>query len=258
MPTSPATPTPRSPPAFPGAPAGGSTPASPLILGGSPGLPPPPAAPASLSRYLWSQRVPLIISHVSSPSGPFFVASVPRFGYLALLLPQLGAFFTGKACSSFHHEDVLLRNLPLGLLVDLYRPPSLPWRLTVGDGPAWDIADTFINGVKEAAFIRFGTAKSVLAMSKDDTTTLWNAVQDSTCPPPRLFFLELQPPTEPDRGSSSSHRALPASLPVPGMQMMHLLPTPRSWELSHVGCDGDIASALTADMGSITRFMTQY
>lgn len=36
----------------------------------------------------------------------------------------------------------------MGLLADLYAP-SLPWRLVVDDGVAWDIGDTFLNSVKE-------------------------------------------------------------------------------------------------------------
>lgn len=149
-----------------------------------------PAAPSpnALSKYLWSLRIPLLITHASSlpaadddaSAPPPFMTSVPRFSYLALLLPRLSAFF-GRPCSSFHHEDVLLRNHAVGLLADLYAP-QLPWRLTVGDGAGWDIGDTFINGVKEADFVRFGTARGIMSLSKDDTTKLWEAVVDSELP----------------------------------------------------------------------------
>lgn len=138
--------------------------------------------PASSSRdtnipqALWALQVPLLITHASQPNNPF-VAAIPRFSYLALLLPRLSAFFD-LPCSSFHHEEIQLRNLAVGLLVDLYQP-TLPWRLVVGDGDEWDIADTFINGVKEADFVRNGNAKQIMSMSKDHTTALWNAVQDN-------------------------------------------------------------------------------
>lgn len=123
--------------------------------------PPRPAStsspgPASSSRdtnipqALWALQVPLLITHASQPNNPF-VAAIPRFSYLALLLPRLSAFF-GLPCSSFHHEEIQLRNLAVGLLVDLYQP-TLPWRLVVGDGDEWDIADTFINGVKEVRYL---------------------------------------------------------------------------------------------------------
>lgn len=74
----------------------------------------------SVPQTLWDLQIPLYITHASAPNAPF-VTTVPRFSYLALLLPRLSAYF-GVSCSSFHHEDVLLRNLAVGLLVDLYQP----------------------------------------------------------------------------------------------------------------------------------------
>lgn len=123
---------------------------SPRTAGGSSPRPASPTAATAIPSALWKLTVPVHITHASlssSPSVPF-VASVPRFGYLALLLPRLAAYF-GRPCSSFHHEDVQLRNLPVGLLVDLYRPQALPWRLVVDEGEGWHIGDTFLNGAKE-------------------------------------------------------------------------------------------------------------
>lgn len=135
------------------------------------------STPTALPETLWSLQVPLYITHASKPANPFIV-SVPRFSYLALLLPRLTAYY-GLPCSSFHHEDIQLRNLAVGLLVDLYQPPTLPWRLVVSDGPEWDIADTFTNAAKEADFVRNGNAKQIMSLSKEHSTALWNAVQDS-------------------------------------------------------------------------------
>lgn len=90
--------------------------------------------------------MPLYITHKTRESSPF-ITTVPRFSYLAQLLPRLSCFFE-VPCSSFHHEEIQLRNLPVGLLVDLYQP-RLPWQLEIGDGDEWDIGDTFLNGVKE-------------------------------------------------------------------------------------------------------------
>lgn len=101
-----------------------------------------------IPQALWSTQIPLHITHPASPTTPF-ITSIPRFSYLALLVPRLSTFFNSP-CSSFHFEDVQLRNLAVGLLVDLYQP-SLPWRLTVNDGVGWDIADTFLNCVKEVS-----------------------------------------------------------------------------------------------------------
>lgn len=66
----------------------------------------------------------------------------------------------------------------------------LPWRLTVhfSDWPDQDLVrldsegkvlhDAFINSVKEADFLRNGTAKGIMALSKEDSSGLWQAVQD--------------------------------------------------------------------------------
>ncbi|KXJ91125.1 autophagy protein Apg5-domain-containing protein [Microdochium bolleyi] len=144
-----------------------------------------PSTPSSIPQALWDAQIPLLITHAAAPlNAPPFVTLVPRFSYLALLLPRLGAYFAVYAlppCSSFHHEDVLLRNLAVGLLADLYQP-TLPWRLTVSDGPGWDIADTFLNSAKEADFVRNGNAQRIMSLSKEHTTALWNAVQDNDYP----------------------------------------------------------------------------
>ncbi|PHH86442.1 hypothetical protein CDD83_10254 [Cordyceps sp. RAO-2017] len=150
----------------------------------------PPASSAAASssssaiaQTLWAARIPVQVTHASRPDGPALVTSIPRFSYLALLLPRLAAFFGGGAealpCSGFRFEGVPLRNLPAGLLLDLYRPGRLPWRLTVDGGAGWDIADTFLNGAKEADFVRYGNANQIMKMSKAHTTQLWQAVVDN-------------------------------------------------------------------------------
>ncbi|PTB69681.1 hypothetical protein BBK36DRAFT_150856 [Trichoderma citrinoviride] len=135
------------------------------------------APSSSIPQRLWAAQIPLHITHRSAPSSTPLITSVPRFSYLSLLLPRLSAYF-GAPCSSFHFEDVQLRNLAVGLLADLYAP-SLPWRLVVDDGVAWDIGDTFLNSVKEADFVRYGNANQIMKMSKEHTTQLWNSVIDN-------------------------------------------------------------------------------
>ncbi|KAK4121051.1 hypothetical protein N657DRAFT_578407 [Parathielavia appendiculata] len=138
------------------------------------------AALTPLPLTLWNLQVPLYITQATGPPNtPPFIVSVPRFSYLSFLLPRLTAHYGGMPCSSFHHEDVQLRNLAVGLLFDLYQPPTLPWRLVVSDGPEWDIADTFTNSAKEADFVRNGNAKQIMSLSKEHSTALWNAVQDN-------------------------------------------------------------------------------
>lgn len=192
----------------------------------------------SIPQALWNFRVPLYITHKaqgpSSSSSPF-ITSVPRFSYLAQLLPRLSCFFD-LPCSSFHHEGIQLRNLPVGLLVDLYQP-RLPWRLDLGDGDEWDIGDTFLNGVKEvsygpnhfhrrkrthaddalsrtnnsqADFVRNGNAKQIMSLSKEHTTALWNAVQDS-----KLRLFNFSPVLNKSTGLSSDPARFISSIKVP-------------------------------------------
>lgn len=96
---------------------------------------------------------------------------------------------------------------PIGLLFDLYAgvdPASktsggdqspetespFPWRLTVhfSDWPSEELVrldpdgmvlnDAFINSVKEADFLRNGTAKGIMSLSKEDSAGLWKAVEN--------------------------------------------------------------------------------
>ncbi|EMD62042.1 hypothetical protein COCSADRAFT_95423 [Bipolaris sorokiniana ND90Pr] len=114
------------------------------------------------------------------------------------------------------YEDVPLKwHYPLGLLYDLYSgaepayPPGadveaapahqpegaeeehgrLPWRLTVHfsdypteqlvqlDNDGKHLNDLFIQSVKEADYLRTGTGKTVMFLSKEDSTQLWEGVK---------------------------------------------------------------------------------
>lgn len=67
-----------------------------------------------------------------------------------------------------------------------------PWRLTIHysdfpgdqliqlDGEGRAMQDSFINAVKEADFIRNGTARAVMSLSKQDSDQLWKSVQSRT------------------------------------------------------------------------------
>ncbi|KAL6716481.1 Autophagy protein 5 [Lecanora helva] len=116
----------------------------------------------------------------------------------------------------FSFEDVPLKwQYPLGLLYDLFSGASpfqasgpkehsasptedaedgLPWRLTLHftewpeqalvrpDAEGKMHHDAYINSVKEADFLRNGTAKGIMSLSKEDSTQLWNAVQTRMTP----------------------------------------------------------------------------
>lgn len=108
---------------------------------------------------------------------------------------------------------------PIGLLYDLYAGADpatkssdadyssgsgtgdpLPWQLVLHfsnwpneelvrlDADGMVMHDAFINSVKEADFVRNGTAKGIMSLSKDDSSGLWSAVQDGT------FLIFSKPP----------------------------------------------------------------
>jgi hypothetical protein len=98
-----------------------------------------------MQSLIWASTVPLHLTHPSSDTP--YILFFPRLSYLPLLIPRLSSFY-GLPITSFSYEGIQLKNLPVGLLCDLYQP-ELPWKLELGDGPLFDIHDTFINSVKE-------------------------------------------------------------------------------------------------------------
>ncbi|KAL2808040.1 autophagy protein 5 [Aspergillus granulosus] len=168
-----------------------------------------------------------------------YLISYPRISYLPSLLPKLKAFFSSSlidpAASAphdgwFSFENVPLKwHYPVGLLYDLYAgadpatkssdteysastDDSLPWKLVVhfSDWPDEELVrldaqgmvmnDAFINSVKEADFVRNGTAKGIMTLSKDDSSGLWKAVQEVDLPSfQRIMNILLPPPSQPFR-----------------------------------------------------------
>ncbi|KAI9890054.1 MAG: autophagy protein 5 [Vezdaea aestivalis] len=153
-------------------------------------------------------------SRVFDDTDPYFL-NVPRLHYLPLLLPRLHAFFSCFLIEPapahegwFEFEGLPLKwHLPLGFLYDMFsgRQPistlldsqsptaneaAEPWKLTVqfGNWPVgllvqcdkqWEVLrDTFVNAVKEADVVRFGHARGVMGLSREDDWRLWRAVGD--------------------------------------------------------------------------------
>ncbi|OQD87047.1 hypothetical protein PENANT_c006G06710 [Penicillium antarcticum] len=148
-----------------------------------------------------------------------YLISYPRISYLPSLLPKLRAFFSNSLIEPdslphdgwFEFEGVPLKwHYPVGLLFDLYagadpasksasvgdespdRVSPLPWKLVVHfrdwpdeelvrlDADGMVMNDAFINSVKEADFLRNGTAKGIMSLSKEDSSGLWKAVENGT------------------------------------------------------------------------------
>ncbi|KAJ5895053.1 Autophagy protein [Penicillium taxi] len=168
-----------------------------------------------------------------------YLISFPRISYLPSLLPRLRAFYSSSLINpnSQHHEGwfefegvPLKWHYPVGLLFDLYAgvdpatkranmgddsrnsQSSLSWTLTVhfSDWPSEDLVrldpdgmvmnDAFINSVKEADFLRNGTAKGIMSLSKEDSSGLWQAVENVDLPSfQRISHVLLPPLSQPFR-----------------------------------------------------------
>ncbi|XP_027076695.1 autophagy protein 5 [Coffea eugenioides] len=150
-------------------------------------------------KYVWEGAIPLQIhlheSEVTTlpPPSPALILA-PRIGYLPLLVPQIKPFFSstlppGSDTVWFEYQGLPLKwYIPTGVLYDLLcAEPERPWNLTVHfrgypgniltpcegeDSVKW----SFINSLKEAAYIVNGNCKNVMNMSQSDQSELWRSV----------------------------------------------------------------------------------
>ncbi|KIV94717.1 hypothetical protein PV10_02455 [Exophiala mesophila] len=173
---------------------------------------------AVLQRTIWDARLPLEIRLAASESrtydtGDPYLISYPRLAYLPSLLPKLHAYFASSLITDpdtvspftgyFTFDNVALKwHLPLGLLYDVYvlstqdagQAPSttalLPFRITlhftpdpagsqIPDASPVVLHDAFINAVKEADFLRSGTAKPIMSLGAQESKALWTSTQNN-------------------------------------------------------------------------------
>ncbi|KAI9729053.1 MAG: autophagy protein 5 [Chrysothrix sp. TS-e1954] len=170
----------------------------------------------ALQRAVWNGSIPLQITLAPEECRSYgqsmpYLVQYPRLAYLPTLLSRLHAFFVDvlinpevDSCEGwFEYEGVPLKwQHAVGLLYDLYSGADpvnsddtsgaiespLPWNLTLQftgrpstqliplDAEGKIQHDVFINSVKEADFLRNGSAKAIMGLSMDDSTRLWEAV----------------------------------------------------------------------------------
>ncbi|XP_021742051.1 autophagy protein 5-like isoform X1 [Chenopodium quinoa] len=150
-------------------------------------------------KYVWKGAIPLQIhlhdSEVATlPPPPPVLLLAPRIGYLPLLASQIKPLFSnslppGEDTIWFEYKGLPLKwYIPTGVLFDLLcAEPERPWNLTVHfrgypsntltpcegeDAVKW----SFINSLKEAAYIINGNCKNVMNMSQSDQLDLWRSV----------------------------------------------------------------------------------
>ncbi|MCJ1288431.1 autophagy protein 5 [Xylographa opegraphella] len=174
-----------------------------------------PAELRALQEAAWNGSLPLEIRLAPQDCQVYdqadsYLIHYPRLAYIPFLLPSLYAFFASFLITPefdshdgwFSFEGVPLKwHYPLGLLYDLFSGASglqaqaegaqslLPWRLTLHfsgwpagqliplDAEGKVLHDAFINSVKEADFLRNGSAKEIMTLSKNDSTQLWKSVE---------------------------------------------------------------------------------
>ncbi|XP_028800582.1 autophagy protein 5 [Neltuma alba] len=150
-------------------------------------------------KYVWDGAIPLQIhlheSEVTTlPPPPPALVLAPRRGYLPLLISIIKPYFSatlppGVDTIWFEYKGLPLKwYIPTGVLFDLLCvEPERPWNLTVHfrgypsnillpceseDSVKW----SFINSLKEAAYIILGNCKNVMNMSQTDQVELWQSV----------------------------------------------------------------------------------
>ncbi|KAJ5337795.1 hypothetical protein N7452_004523 [Penicillium brevicompactum] len=242
-------------------------------------------------------------SRTFDKTDPYLIA-YPRISYFPSLLPKLRAFFSNSLISPeaqshegwFEFEGVPLKwHYPVGLLFDLYAgatPASktaiggdessendskIPWRLVVHfsnwpdenlvrlDADGMVMGDAFINSVKEADFLRNGTAKGIMSLSKEDSSGLWKAVEEVDLPSfqrissillpqisqpfrnvPIRIFLPL-PPDDESPSLKVVQSPLPPSIPATSMQSSQMLSS-RSNPLSQPQTIGTVLHTLLPNL----------
>ncbi|XP_022759391.1 autophagy protein 5 isoform X5 [Durio zibethinus] len=156
-------------------------------------------------KYVWDGAIPLQIhlheSQVTTlPPPPPALILAPRIGYLPLLASLLKPYFSstlppGVDTIWFDYNGLPLKwYIPTGVLFDLLcAEPERPWNLTVHfrgypgtvlipcegeDSVKW----SYINSLKEAAYIMNGNCKNVMNMSQSDQLELWHSVMNGRVP----------------------------------------------------------------------------
>ncbi|KAF9927004.1 autophagy protein 5 [Linnemannia zychae] len=172
------------------------------------------SAPEDVLRVIWNGSIPIQFTWDPMETRkhdlePYFVEA-PRCSYLTLLTTQIHRHFTTKRLGFavdesemwFDYEGLPLKwHYPIGLLFDIYilqatsskknTAFSLPWQVTIHSrnfpneklikNPTLkNCQDYFMSMVKEADYLRNGSTKKVMNMSKSDQTQLWEGLQSKS------------------------------------------------------------------------------
>ncbi|KAK3289754.1 Ubiquitin-like modifier-activating enzyme atg7 [Cymbomonas tetramitiformis] len=154
-----------------------------------------------LRNELWTGAIPIRLTLVDneiatmSPPEQMYVMA-PRMGYLQTLATQAYEHFQeflppGDTRFWLDYEGLPLKwSIPTGVLYDLLaKKRDLPWELTVHFRTFPDevllkcndsqtVRAHFYNSLKEAMYIMYGSAGSVMQLSQQVQTQLWKSIED--------------------------------------------------------------------------------
>ncbi|KAI8343407.1 autophagy protein 5 [Chlamydoabsidia padenii] len=152
-----------------------------------------------ISKAIWYGKIPIQFILDSTDTNDTVFIEVPRYSYLPLFTPQL--LSNSKRLDSLdansiwyeYNGEPLKWHYPIGLLYDMAvrlgstTCPELPWRINVHSNNFPDtlilrnpgletIQDMYMSMIKEADFLRHGSTKKVMNLSKQDQSQLWQAL----------------------------------------------------------------------------------
>nr|AFK43433.1 unknown [Lotus japonicus] len=185
-------------------------------------------------KYVWEGAIPLQIhlheSEVTTlPPPPPALVLAPRIGYLPLLISLLKPHFSstlppGQDTIWFEYKGLPLKwYIPTGVLFDLLCvEPERPWNPTVHfrgypsnlllpcEGED-SVKRSFINSLKEAAYVINGNCKNVMNMSQPDQVELWGSVLNGNLESYRRVSSKLKLGTFEDKHTENINSVLPKS-----------------------------------------------
>ncbi|CAO3652951.1 unnamed protein product [Cunninghamella blakesleeana] len=163
-----------------------------------------------ISKSIWYGKLPVEIVIQDDINESFFF-EVPRYYYLPMITSQIQSLLSNNNLESQfiwyeYNSEPLKWHYPIGLLYDLLTYTSsaeqvqeqenssnqvLPWRLILHQdsypdniilkNPSLDIIqDMYMSMIKEADFLRHGTTKKVMNLSKNDQSQLWQALSSES------------------------------------------------------------------------------
>ena len=196
-------------------------------------------------KELWDGSIPIRLSlaqeDVSTFESPLpFYIQTSRMGYLSLDLAPARAYFQPYATSLagatdedmwVEYDSVPLKwHIPTGVLHDLLAPNAeLPWALKLHlsgypekkllpYGGEASVKRQFRQTLKQAASMRYGSAKRVSNLSLPEMEQLWGSIREGDFARFREISTEILKPSQPGPQGLASIKRIPIRVMLPHLQ----------------------------------------